>query len=139
MKIKTIDLWNDHKPSQSIDPFLIDYFDEDSQTFAYDEVILCPNLIGHYKVSCPGVGSLNEADCPHFNGGIVFLKDGKPIRLYLCQTMDSVEDALGHKYGVEDIFTTLDSDQIIGKTGKTLRELIIQNDIKVHFDYTAHS
>ena len=144
MLVKSIDLWNDHKPSQSVDPFIIDYLDEKKLTLAYDKVIICPNLIGNYQVFSPQIGELDASICPCFNGGIIFLKKGKPIRLYLCQTNDIVEKHIGHKYGVDDIFEALQSEKQIANTGLTLFQLLEKNNVEIVVDgkitskYTSH-
>ncbi len=132
MKIESIDLWNDHKPSQGVDPFFVDYFD--GEGFEYDEVVLAPKLIGHYEVSLDKNNPQSKLDasvCPNFNGGIIFLKHGKPIRLYLCQENEVVSKELGHVYGMKEIFAALESDEKVYKTGKSLFELLEENGIEV--------
>lgn len=139
IKIKSIDLWNDHKPSQSIDPFIVDYFDEKNLSLSYDKVIICPNLIGNYQVINPEIGELDSSICPAFNGGIIFMKAGKPIRLYFCQSNEIVEQAIGHIYGKEDIFATLESDQKIAHTGLTLLQLLKKNKVEIVVDKNIRS
>ena len=142
MVINSIDLWNDHKKSQSQDPFVIDYFNEETEEFAYDKVLICPNLIGRYKTIYLHNNKEYELDskfCTEFNGGLIFLKDGKPIRLYLCQVNDIVRKQLGHNYGVQDIMAELKSDKTVGKTGKTLLQLLSQNSIQVVVDEGVYS
>ncbi len=134
MLIKSIDLWNDHKPSQSVDPFIVDYLTEKDLTLAYDKVVICPNLIGNYQVINLQTGELDASICPCFNGGIIFFKQGKPIRLYLCQTNKIVEEHIGHKYGVEDVFATLESKNEIGNTGLTLLQLLKKNNVEIVVD-----
>lgn len=138
-KITSIDLWNDHKPTQSIDPFIIDYFDESSLTFSYDKVILCPNLKGCYQVINPRFSELDSSICPEFNGGLIFFKNNVPIRLYLCQVNDIVEREIGHKYGIEDILKVINSKNKIGNTNFTLKELLKRNNIEIKIDETISS
>ncbi len=137
--IKTIDLWNDHKPSQSVDPFVEDYLNEETHSLAYDKVILCPNLVGNYQMINSITGKLDASISPRFNGGIIFLKNGKPKRLYLCQTNAIVSHEIGHDYGVQDIVAALQSPAKIKKTGKTLSELLQQNGVEVVVDHSVKS
>lgn len=135
--INQIDLWNDHKPSQTIDPFIIDYFDPKVGTFTYDEVIIAPDLYGNYLMSIKGK-PLKISYSPEFNGGIIFLKDGKPIRLFLYHVNKSVTETNGgRKYGTLQISTTLNS-KVVG-TNKTLSELLHDADVKVSVDDTIRS
>ncbi len=138
IKVKNIDLWNDHKPSQSIDPFIIDYFNKSTETFDYDKVILAPNLCGNYQVKNHGV-EINFSECPNFDGGIIFLKNNKPIRLYLCQTNEIVTKELGYNYGMRDIIKVIRSKNKIGNTNKPLSQLLKQNNIKIEVDNTIQS
>ena len=133
MEVKSIDLWFDHKSSQSLDPFI---FDEKTQSFDFDKVILCPNLVGHCKIVNPRANGLehNSSICPDFNGGIIFLKNGVPIRLYLCQNNQIVEDFYGHKFGVDDILNAIHSNETIGTTGKTMLQLLEEQNVTVVVD-----
>ena len=137
MIVDKIDLWNDHKPSQTPDPFLAD-----GEVFAYDKVVLAPNLIGNYEVVLDKNKPQSKIDakfCPEFNGGIIFLKQGKPIRLYLCQVNDVVTKEIGHAYGMKEIFSAIISDEKVGKTGKSLFELLEKNGVEVFVDASIKS
>ncbi len=133
MYIKNIDLWFDHKPSQSIDPFIVDYFDKKTETFKYDKIIFAPNLCGHTQI----IFHEKEIDpslSPNFDGGIIFLENNKPIRLYLCQTNEIVTKELGYKYGMRDIVAVVRSKNKITGTNKSLYQLLKQNQIKIEVD-----
>lgn len=140
MKVNIIDLWNDHKPSQTIDPFLVQFLQDG--TFEFDKVILAPNLVGHYSVMLNNEipqSKIEDRVCPNFNGGIIFMRKGKPIRLYLCQENDVVTKEIGHKYGMEEIYAVLNSNEPIGETGKSLSQLLKEKGIDVFEDENVQS
>lgn len=135
---RQIDLWNDHKPSQALDPFIFDYFhEEDDCSFDYDEIIVAPNLIGNYRIDIDGV--IADEISPEFKGGVIFLKNGEPKRLYLCHVNSVVTSQIGHKFNADYILDALESNELIGETGKTLGQLLKDAGVKRRVDYSVTS
>lgn len=93
-------------------------------------------MVGHAQIVNPDAGCLlhEGSICPEFSGGIIFLKKNEPVRLYLCQTNQIVTDAIGHKFGTDDILSAIRSEKVFGNTGKTLKQLLDEKGIEVAVD-----
>ena len=136
--IRQIDLWFDHKPSQAIHPFIAGYYHPEGGTFDYDEVVIAPNLVGNCQISVAGE-TIDNGISPEFNGGVIFLKNGQPKRLYLCHVNDRVTNSIGQKFSTKYIDDVLNSDADVDDSGKSLRQLLDDAGVKRRTDESIHS